>query len=140
MKKHYSGNPMAKRFGISDAFLVVVLSFLFVTFVVPFIHVFMLSLSDPNYTRPGLVLWPNRATLDAYSTALSLSTIIDAMKISGLRVVIGTLSILAVNMLAAYMTIQEDLPGVKMLRRFFLVPMYLIAGLIPNYYLITGWG
>ncbi len=133
-------NMLFKHYNFADILMMIIMSIIMLGFIVPFIHILGVSLSDANYSKPGLVLWPNKFTLSAYFSAFQLGNIVSALKISVLRVLIGVVTILTVNLMAAYVTIKEDLPGVKILRKFFLFTMYVSGGMIPTYLVIQRLG
>ena len=133
-------NTFIHHFNLADILMLMVMIITFIIFAVPFIHVFGVSLSDANFSKPGLVLWPVKFTLGAYLSAFRLGNIVNALKISVLRVIIGVVSILLVNLMAAYATARDDLPGVKGLRVYFLITMYVSSSMIPTYLVAKSLG
>lgn len=129
-------NTLVNQYNFADILMFIIMLILLVIFTVPFIHVFGVSFSDANYSKPGLVLWPKKFTLSAYLSAFRLGSIVSALKVSILRVIVGVITILMVNLLAAYATAKDDLPGVKTIRKFFLFTMYASGGMIPTYLVI----
>ena len=75
-----------------------------------------------------------------YRIIFSSSTVINAIKISGLRTIIGTFVSLNVTAFIAYLVTKKTLPYRKVMYRIIIISNYLSAGLIPGYMLYTTLG
>lgn len=129
-----------KRLTVGDFLIAffLVLAILFV--LLPFWHILMTSLSDATTLRHGFRFTPSKFTLDSYIDALSYPNMLTGLKNSLLRVLCAVPLTVVVNAMAAYATTKDDMFGVKALRLFFVLTMYLNAGMIPNYLTMKTYG
>lgn len=105
-----------------------------ITTLYPFLNVLAKSFSngkDIIGKRVGIL--PIGFTWANYQVIFSDRSLLGALYISAARTVIGTISSLAVMVLAAYSMSKRSLRGRKWLMIFLLVPMYFGGGLIPTY-------
>lgn len=123
----------SKRF---DWIAAPVLILLCIVTLYPFFYAFLYSISDGvKAMTQNIVLAPVGFTLDNYRTVLADERILDAAFISVARTVAGTLLFLVVTGLCAYAMSKKILMGRKLLFLFFVVPMYVNAGILPTYVL-----
>jgi putative aldouronate transport system permease protein len=106
----------------------------------PFWYVLCYSLSDSSKITSGMMVLPKGFSLDAYKVCLQKSDIVNGFIISVLRVVLGSLSMIIVSSMAAYVLSKEELSGIKFFRMFFLATMYFSGGLIPTFLLMKSLG
>jgi len=106
----------------------------------PFLFVFLYSISDPAHLKAGLMLWPERFTLNSYKVIFANPVILNGVYISIARSVLGTLTMLLVTAAAAYAISKQYLIGVRFLRVFFILTMYFSGGIIPAYLLVKSLG
>ncbi len=125
-------------FSLSNTVLVLIMALLALFFLIPFIHVVSVSLSDATRLRPGLMLFPKNLTFSAYAASFQTSNILVGIKNSVLRSILGTASILLVNLMAAYVISKDDMIGVRFLRKYFIFTMYFSGGIIPVYLLMRS--
>jgi putative aldouronate transport system permease protein len=123
-----------------DIISIVSLLMLFILFTVPFIHLLSISLSDANRISPGIKLIPVGFTLSSFKASLTTSNILNSIFVSVLRSIIGVISILAVNTMAAYVISKDEMIGVRFLRKFFIITMYVSGGIIPSYFVMKTVG
>lgn len=118
--------------------------FVTVVFVVlcvyPIYYVIVYSLSDPQSAKSGVWLWPVDFTVSTYLKVLKRNDIVPAFGISVLRTILGTvISVFCTSLLAFLMTRKEMLAR-KFVYRFFIVTMYLDAGIVPWYIVMKMYG
>lgn len=102
----------------------------------PFFYAFLYSVSDGvKAMTQDIVFAPIGFTLDNYKTVLADKRILDALFISVARTVAGTVLFLIVTGLCAYAMSKKALIGRKLMFLFFVIPMYVNAGLLPTYVL-----
>lgn len=92
------------------------------------------SLSQPeeiSYT--ALNLFPKHITFAAYRYCIENEGLFRAVFVSVARTVTGTLLHLIVVSLAAYALTRTELPFLKGIQIYLLIPMFLSAGAIPGY-------
>lgn len=124
------------RSKIFDWIAAPVLILLCIVTLYPFFYAFLYSISDGvKAMTQNIVLVPVGFTLDNYKTVLADERILDAAFISISRTVAGTLLFLFVTGLCAYAMSKKFLMGRKLLFLFFVVPMYVNAGILPTYVL-----
>lgn len=122
-----------KVFGVFNSILMIFLS---ISMIYPFLNQMAISLNDGNDTMfGGISLFPRKFTLVNYTTIFASSAISNAVCISVSRVVIGTIIALLVTIAAAYSLSKRDLPFRKFFIWVLIIPMYVGAGLIPTYML-----
>lgn len=92
------------------------------------------SFSLPEHiTYLSVNLWPREWTLSAYRYVFSDATVLSAAGMTFARTVVGTLLHLAITCFAAYAMTMSDMPGRRFFIIYFLIPMFVGAGLIPSY-------
>ena len=124
-------------------YLLVVWITLLVVFIAtfyPIYYVFIYSINDPAAVAPGLMLIPRRLSFNAYQAILSSSLVHRAFMISAARAIIGPILSLIVTMLIAFPLSIRALPGRRVLNWYFIITMYVSAGLIPYFLLIMNLG
>lgn len=138
-------NKLAKSFG-DRVFLVVDYVILFIvtlTCLLPMVHVAALSFSDTVSASTNSVLFlPKGFNVAAYETMFSNPIFLNSFFVSVFRTLVGTALNLALAILAAYPLSKEDgeLRGRKWISLFFIIPMMVSGGLIPNYLLVNNLG
>lgn len=124
-----------------QVFAVASITFLSILFVYPFLHVLSISLSTPEEAiRPGLHLFPQELTFEAYKKALASKQIWYGFQNTIFRTVAGTLLSLVVMVMAAYPLSKKYLPDRRFFTLFIVFTMFFGGGLIPTYLLIKGLG
>ncbi|NJD01098.1 MAG: carbohydrate ABC transporter permease [Ruminiclostridium sp.] len=104
----------------------------------PFIYVLSYSLSDSSMVPTGLIIFPVKFTLNAYKGVMTAPTIANAVLISVLRTILGSILLIFVTAMAGYCLTREDMKGVRFFRKYFVFTMYVSAGLIPNFLVIKA--
>ncbi|MCR1950656.1 carbohydrate ABC transporter permease [Clostridium sp. DSM 100503] len=127
---------------VFDIVLVIIMLFIVVITLYPFLNVLAISLNDALDTvKGGLHIWPREFTLQNYKEIFSGSSKLPrAFVNSVLRTVIGTVTgVLATTMLA-YTLSRRDFIFNKFVTILFIVTMYVSGGLIPEYLVIRELG
>ncbi len=89
---------------------------------------------------PGLVLWPDHPTVDAYRTIFTGGVVTRALVVSLGITVFGTLASLLVTVGMAYGLSRRDVTGSRFILMTALFTMLFNAGIIPNFLLVKGLG
>lgn len=110
----------------------------FVVTFYPFWYVVCYSLSTASQMKGGLLLLPKQFTLNAYRVSFAKTGATQALLVSIARSVVGTLGNTFVTSMAAYALSKAQAPGIRLLRKYFVLVMYLGGGLIPSY-LVMRW-
>ena len=129
-----------KRITVGDILIGIFLVVITLIALLPFVHILMTSLSDATKLKYGFRWLPNSFTWDSYVDAVKSSNMLVGLKNSLLRVALAVPLTVAINAMAAYATSKQDMVGGKALRVFFVLTMYLHAGMIPTYLTMTKYG
>jgi putative aldouronate transport system permease protein len=109
-----------------------------ITFIIPILNVISTSfISEKELIERGFILIPRNFDLTSYKLFLRKgSELIDAYKITILRVAVGTFMNLLVTSMFAYPLAKKDLPGRKFFITMVFITMLIGGGLIPTYMVI----
>lgn len=131
--------PLSDR--LFDLLLAAFLAGVFLVTFYPFWNILVISLNDAtDSVRGGLYWWPREFTLDSYRTIFRNGELINSVKVTVLRTVIGTpLSVFVISMMA-YALSKRELIAWKWFNLFFIFTMYFGGGLIPSYMIIKSLG
>ena len=130
---------------IGEIIIYLILTFLAVIMVIPFIYVIAASFAKESeiQTRP-IFLWPNEPTLAAYEEVFDMSnmgpTVLRSLLVSILVTVIGTIINLFFTTTMAYGLSRSDLKGKKFLLNMVLFTMVVNGGMIPTFLLVKSLG
>ncbi|RTE08763.1 carbohydrate ABC transporter permease [Paenibacillus whitsoniae] len=136
----YYKNPSYKVF---YAINVTVLLLISILCILPMVHIFAVSLSGKSAAEGNLVtFFPIDFNLESYVKTFANDNFINALRISVLRSVVGTVLAMIVTVLAAFPLSRSsiDFKPRTFYVWFFLIIMIFDAGLIPHYLLIQKIG
>ncbi|WP_054025053.1 carbohydrate ABC transporter permease [Bacillus sp. FJAT-28004] len=124
-----------------DLFIYLFLIVIFLVTFYPFWNILVVSLNDAtDSVRGGLYLWPRQFTLESYKSIFRNAELINSVKVTVLRTIIGTpLSVLVISMMA-YSLSKRELIAWRAFTLFFIFTMYFGGGLIPTYMIIKSLG
>ncbi len=132
-----------KKMRINELPLQIALNALFACLVLlclyPFYYVLIYSLSDPDRAAYAF-LYPIGLNLNGYRTLFQLNNIFQATLISVLRTVLGTAITVVCTSFVAYLVTKREMMFRTFVYRFFVITMYLNAGLIPWYLTMRTYG
>jgi len=115
--------------------------FVIVIMLYPFINTLALSFNDAGDSiKGGIYLWPRIFTFKNYETLFRNPDLFVAFRNSVLRTVITTTGGIFVCSMAAYVLSRREFIMNKFTTIFFLLTMYISAGLIPMYFLFNDLG
>ncbi|MDK2809763.1 MAG: putative aldouronate transport system permease protein [Petroclostridium sp.] len=124
-----------------DVFIYLVMIFVFVITLYPFLNILAISLNDSIDTvKGGIYLWPRVFTLRNYEEIFKYSNLTNAFKVSVLRTVIGTLLGVLCSMMLAYALSRRDFIARQLFTLLFVLTLYFGGGLIPDFMLIRKLG
>lgn len=129
-----------KKITIAGTINTVLLGLITFICVYPLWYIFINSLSSPGAVNLGVYLLPKEFTTEAYTEMLQIPGLKSSIWIAFARTIFGTLLTCFCCSFAAYILANRDLPCKKFLYRFFIVTMYVNAGFIPYYLLISNIG
>ncbi len=113
----------------------------FLIMLYPMVYVLSASFSDPKAVSSGeMILFPVRASLDAYKYILSYKEIWIGYANTLFYTVVGTIMNLLFTLPCAYALSRKDLVGRGVFMAMFVVTMYFSGGLIPTYLNMRDFG
>lgn len=130
---------MKQKLTIFDILNHLVLLIIVIACIYPFYYVIIYSISDPNLASKAVLL-PKGFSLQTYKTIFSLNNIVGAFGISVLRTVLGTTLTVVCTSFLAYLMTKNEMFLRKIIYRFFVITMYINAGLIPWYLTLRAYG
>ena len=129
-----------KKVSIVDCIIILIMCFVLIITVYPFLQVVAISFNDATDTvRGGIHIWPRVFTFNNYKEIFaSNSKIITGFVNSVLRTVIGTVLGVLCSTMLAYTLSRKDYMFRKPISILFILTMYVSGGLIPEYMLIKN--
>ena len=115
-----------------------IMLFTIVVMIYPFWNTIAISFNDAQDTlRGGITLFPRVFSTYSYESVFKNDLMLTAAINSVLRTLLSTVLGVGVSALVAYVLSRKELIGRKFITGYFLVTMYISAGLIPTYFLIS---
>ncbi|MGG1555855.1 carbohydrate ABC transporter permease [Paenibacillus ferrarius] len=128
-----------KKFNWVDLCIIVFITGVAITCLVPFLYMIALSLSSNNaITSQKVTLWPVEFTLETYKTILSDIEMIYTLGYTIMLTIIYTLVCMFLTICAAYPLTKKRLKGRNFLLTVLVITMYFSGGLIPSYLLVKN--
>lgn len=129
------------RIQVFDVVNVLIMFLVIVIMLYPFLNTIAVSFNDAQDTlRGGIGLWPRVFSLYSYQMVFKNPLMLTAAFNSVARTLLATvLSVFFASMIA-YVLSRQELVGRKFITAYFVVTMYVSAGLIPTYFLIKSLG
>jgi putative aldouronate transport system permease protein len=107
----------------------------------PLYYVFVVSFTNPQeYIDRGFVLFPGQWSIVAYRYIFSTKAFVNAIGVSGMLAIVGTLLSLLLTSSFAYTLSRKRLKGRKLLMLLVLLTTLFQAGIIPDYLLVKQFG
>lgn len=126
---------------IFDTFKWVFLIGFVIMTIYPILNTIAVSLNEGmDALRGGITIFPRKFSLENYRTILVKESMVRAAINSVLRTVIGTVLHLFTTALLAYVLSRKEFVFKRGISLFYVLTMYLNAGLIPGYLLIKNLG
>lgn len=91
-------------------------------------------------TAYGMKIWPEVFGFDGYVAVFTNPTLYKPLLVSLLTTVIGTLTALTLTTLGAYVLIQYEMPGRRLMSAMLLFTMMFTGGMIPTYLVLRSLG
>lgn len=134
------GSRAINKFRISDIVIMIVLTLLCLTCILPFIHLAAKSISSDEYVVAKQVFFlPKGITFAAYKAVIEDGKLIRSFFYTIGMTVIFTILGLIVTICAAYPLSRKRLKGRIVMIFLVMLPMYFSAGLIPTYLLMKNY-
>lgn len=120
---------------------IIVLGLIALITVFPIYYVVIVSFTDPaEYIRKGMVLFPEKWSIEAYSYLLSTKAFPNSLGISAFLATVGTACSLLITSSLAYTLSRRRLHGRRLILLLILFTILFSPGIIPNYILIRELG
>lgn len=118
---------------IAQIVLWIIMLLLVIAVAYPFLYVINASITPDADAYGSLLLLPRNITFKAYEVMIKNNGILHAFFISIARSLIGGVTMVIISGMAAYVLATPNLVCGKFFRSFFVLTLYLSAGLIPTY-------
>lgn len=129
-----------RGYKVFSCFNIVFMLLLGVVLVFPYLNILARSFNDAaDSARGGLTIFPRVFSVENYKTLFADKSISQAAVVSVLRVVIAVVLSVIVQFAAAY-ALTFKFEGKSFFTWLFTIPMFLTAGMVPTYVLITRLG
>ena len=126
---------------IFNIFNGVLMLFVVVVMLYPMLNTLAISFNEPlDSVRGGIYLWPRIFSLAAYESVFENELLLIAFRNSIMRTIISTAGGLFVCSVAAYVLSRREFLLRKFVTIYFVVTMYVAAGLIPTFFLFQDLG
>ncbi len=133
------GSRAISKFHLSDVLMMLFLSALCLTCILPFLHLAAKSISDNSLVlAKKIYFWPKEINFDAYASIFKDGSLVYSMFYSVIVTLIFTLLGMIVCICAAYPLSKKRLKGRTLFTFLLMFPMYFGAGLIPSYLLLKS--
>lgn len=132
----------SKRPTAFDVFNVLLMAALLLLIVVPFWHIFVISISTYKaYLASPYHMWPTEVTLDHYKRALTQTeALVRSLGVSFSVTGIGVVISMLLSTIGGYALSKDDMPGRNVLFFFIVLTMFFSGGLVPFYIVVTKLG
>jgi len=106
---------------------------------VPYLNVLAKSLNDgTDSMRGGITIFPRVFTMENFKILLNDANMYRAFLVTVAKVIVFVAGSVIVQFMAGYALSRKNLWGLKAVNIYFLIPMYMIGGVIPNYILYSN--
>ncbi|MFD1956664.1 carbohydrate ABC transporter permease [Paenibacillus thailandensis] len=133
------GIRMNRSDRVFHTFVYMIMTFVAVVTLYPFLNVLAISLNDSMDTvKGGITIYPREFTLNNYATIFSYPNLLTGFRNSVIRTVLGTVVGVIAASMVAYVLSRADFQARKFMSVMFAMTMYFSGGLIPTYMLIKN--
>ena len=129
-----------KKFSIANLINIIVMALFTFICIYPMWYIFINSFSTAAAINRGVYFIPIEFTLEAYTEMIEIPGLVSSIGIAFARTILGTLLTLFCSSFCAYILSDRDMPWKKVVYRFFILTMYVNAGFIPYYLVISNVG
>ena len=124
-----------------EIIIMVLLAVFSISCIYPFIYFIACSFNSASDTiRGGFIIWPREFTLDNYRAAFNNKQIFQAFKISIIITVVGSISTVILNGLAAYALTFKEMPFRNAITMFKYASTIFSGGVVPTFILYRNLG
>lgn len=133
-----SGSATYKRITLPGVLNIFALALFALICIYPLYYILINSFSAASEVLSGVYFLPKKFTIEAYISVKKITGIGSSIIISIMRTTIGASLTVICSSFVAYILTNPYLPIRKIFYRFFIVTMYINAGFIPYYLLISN--
>ena len=127
-------------YAVFKVFNIIIMLFVIAVTLFPYLNVLAKSLNDgQDAMRGGIFLWPRKVTFENFRVLLADSSLYLATVVTIIRVIAATVLGILIQFMTAY-ALSKDLKGFKIINMYFMIPMFISGGLIPQYILYSSIG
>lgn len=135
------GYAKLKKIGTGNLIFIsingIIMLFVIIVMIYPFWNTIAVSFNDAQDTlRGGITLFPRVFSTYSYQAVFKNSLMVTAAINSVARTLLATVFGVLVGSMIAYVLSRKELRARKAITAYFLVTMYISAGLIPTYFLM----
>lgn len=131
----------SKGYRIFSVFNIILMILLGIIMIFPYLNVLAKAFNEASDSaRGGITIFPREFTFQNFKTLFADSSIYLAAGISVARVLISVMLSLLVQFGAAYALSKPYFPGKNIFVTLFMIPMFVNAGMVPTYVLISKIG
>lgn len=132
---------MEKPGPVTTVLKIMVLAFIVIVMIFPFVNVFAVSFSSyEDVLGGGLILFPAHPTLIAYEAIFQSGIVVRALQVSAGLTIFGTLAQMIFTTTMAYGLSRPGMPGSRAILLLVLGALLFAPGIIPNYLLVKELG
>jgi putative aldouronate transport system permease protein len=127
---------------IYQSIITAIVALLSLSMIFPLVYVVGMSLTSQSelISRNYFVIIPHQPVLVAYKRILSSPPIWNALEMSFVRSILGTVLSLLFMLVGAFVLSRKTLPGRKLFLLLVLITILFNGGLIPSYYVVKQLG
>jgi putative aldouronate transport system permease protein len=124
---------------IFDIFNILIITFVILLCLMPFIHIIAISLSSTRPIMSGLVtFFPREFNINAYTKVFSDMAMIRSLGFTIMLTVLATVLSMVMTIAVAYSLSKKDLRGRKWFMLIIVITMFFSGGIIPDYILVRN--
>lgn len=128
-----------RKMNVTDIVMIVFLTAVAITCLVPFLYMIALSLSSNHaILSQKVTLWPVEFTFETYKTILSDAEMIYTLGYTIVLTLLYTFACMFLTICAAYPLTKKRLKGRNTILTLMVFTMYFSGGLIPTYILVKN--
>ncbi|RIX51309.1 carbohydrate ABC transporter permease [Paenibacillus nanensis] len=132
---------MAKRFSLFNVVSTVVLLFVVIVTLYPFLHMLAVSLSEDVYVMKNAVtIWPKGLDFGMYELVLGDPKMWTAFRNTVVYTLLGTAIALIVTSMGAYALSRKDMAFQKTFTMLIVFTMFFGGGMIPTFLVVRSLG
>lgn len=137
MKSNHMRNE-GKGYTVFSIFNFIFMIFIILITLIPYLNVLAKAFNDgTDSLRGGITIVPRIFTTENFKVLLKDSDMYMAAFVTIMRVLILVVSGILVQFMTAYTLSRKNLWGMKAVNVYFLIPMFVSGGLIPQYVLFS---